>query len=158
MTDSIPHTLVGDCMTPFLITVTPWDTLARAYELMGANRIRRLPVVDGDRLVGIITLSDLLEVKRPDPSHRLPLEEVARELEKLTVGTVMAKDPVSVYANDTLGHAAELMLEHKIGGLPVLDGDGRLAGLLTESNVFRLLARRWREDNMLFSGAHSTGD
>lgn len=156
MTATLVHTLIRDCMTPFLITVTPFDSLAHAYEQMSANQIRRLPVVLDDELIGIITLSDVLEIKRPDPTHRLSLAEVAEDLSGLVVSTVMAKDLITVYANDTVGRAAELMLEHKIGGLPVVETDGKLIGLVTESNLFRLMARQWREENMLFSGARST--
>ncbi len=152
MSQSLVHTLVKDCMTATVITVSPYDSLARAYELMMANRIRRLPVLDGERLVGIITLSDLLEVKQPDPTHRHNLAEIAKELARLVVSAIMRPKPVCIFDNDTVGHAAELMLEHKIGGLPVTDSEGRLLGLLTESNLFRLLAQQWRDDNLIFSG------
>ena len=152
MSQSLVHTLVKDCMTATVITVSPYDTLARAYELMMANRIRRLPVLDGDRLAGIITLSDLLEVKPPDPAHRLSLAEVAHELARLVVSTLMRPKPICIFDNDTVGHAAELMLENKIGGLPVIDAEQHLVGMLTESNLFRLLAQQWRDDNLIFSG------
>lgn len=158
MTQNLVHTLIKECMTPFLITIGPYDTLARAYELMTINHIRRLPVLEEDRLVGIITLSDLLAIKRPDPSHRMSLGEVAEELGRLVVSAIMHRDPICIYANDTVGHAADLMLEHKIGGLPVIDADHRVLGLVTESNIFRLLARQWRDDNLIFSGAHNHGD
>ena len=153
MSQSLVHTLVKDCMTAEVITVSPYDTLARAWELMTTHRIRRLPVVDRDRLVGIITMSDLLALKHPDPARRLDLAEVAAELSRLVVSAVVRGEPVCIYDNDTVGHAAELMLEHKIGGLPVLDADRRLVGLITESNLFRMLAQRWRDDNLIFSGA-----
>jgi CBS domain-containing protein len=143
-------------MSVFLITVGPNDTLARAYELMMVNGIRRLPVVEGDALVGIITLSDLLSVKRSDPGHRMTLEETTEELSRLVVSTVMTRDPIRIYDNDTVGHAAELMLEHKVGGLPVVDADYQVIGLVTESNIFRLLAKRWREDNLIFSGGRAS--
>ena len=152
MSTSLVHSLVKDCMTATLVTVSPYDTLARAYELMMAHRIRRLPVLDGERLVGIITLSDLLEVKQSDPGHRLGLAEVAQELSRLVVSTVMRSKPVCIFDNDTVGHAAELLLQHKIGGLPVIDADQRLVGILTESNLFQLLAQHWRDDNLIFSG------
>ncbi len=152
MSTSLVHSLVKDCMTATLVTVSPYDTLARAYELMMAHRIRRLPVLDGERLVGIITLSDLLEVKQSDPGHRLGLAEIAQELSRLVVSTVMRPKPVCTFDNDTVGHAAELLLQHKIGGLPVIDADQRLVGILTESNLFQLLAQRWRDDNLIFSG------
>ena len=140
-------------MAANLIAASPYDTLARAYELMMIHRIRRLPVLEGARLVGIITLSDLLEAKQPDPSHRLNLAEVAHELARLVVSTVMRPHPICIFDNDTVGRAAELMLEHKIGGLPVLDSDQRVVGILTESNLFNLLAAQWRDDNLIFSGA-----
>jgi len=152
MPQSLVHTLVKDCMTTTVVSVSPYDTLARAYELMTTHRIRRLPVLDGDRLVGIITLSDVLEVKQSDPGHRLGLAEVAQELARLVVSTTMRSKPICIFDNDTVGHAAELMLENKIGGLPVTDTEQRLVGMLTESNLFQLLAQRWRDDNVIFSG------
>ena len=154
--NDLVHTLVKDCMIPFLITVSHYDTLARAYELMTLNQIRRLPVLDDKQLVGIITLSDLLAVKPSDPARRVPLDEVAISLSRLVVSTGMSKDPICIFDYDTLGHAAELMLEHKIGGLPVVDAGRHVVGLITESNVFRLIAKRWHEDNLLLSGARVT--
>lgn len=155
MSNELVHTLIKDCMSVFLITVSPDDTLARAYELMRINSIRRLPVVEGSDLVGIITLSDVLAIKHPDPAHRIPLDEIASELSQIYVRTIMVRDPVCIYTNDTLGHAADLMLEHKIGGLPVIDADKNIVGLITESNIFRMLAKCWREGNLIFSGARA---
>ncbi len=152
MSNSLVHTLVKDCMTATVITVSPYDSLARAYELMMTNRIRRLPVLNGGGLVGIITLSDLLEAKQPDPTHRLSLAEVAHELARLVVSTIMRPQPICIFDNDTVGHAAELMLDNKIGGLPVIDTEQRLVGMLTESNLFQLLAKQWRDDNLIFAG------
>jgi acetoin utilization protein AcuB len=56
----------------------------------------------------------------------------------------MTADPVVVFQTDQVGYAAELMLEHKVGGLPVLDSSKKLVGLVTESDIFRLLAHQWR--------------
>ena len=139
-------------MTAKLVAVGPYDTLARSYELMMTHRIRRLPVLDSERLVGILTLTDLLEAKQPDPGHRLSLDEVVRDLARLVVTTIMHRQPICVFDNDTVGRAAELMLDHKIGGLPVLDADQRVVGMLTESNLFALLAKQWRDDNLIFCG------
>lgn len=158
MTQSLVHTLVKDCMTPTVFAVSPYDTLARAYELMMANRIRRLPVLDGERLVGIITLSDLLEAKRPDPTHRLSLSEVLQEFGRVVVSVIMRPKPICIFDSDTVGRAAELMLEHKIGGLPVVDANQQVLGIITESNIFRLLAGKWRDDNLIFSGVPTHGD
>lgn len=154
MAETLVHTLVNECMTHFVLSLGPYDSCARAWELMATEGIRRLPVVENDKLTGIVTQTDLLNAKPADPARRMSLAEVAEALGQMTVGTVMSADPIHVYDNDSVGHAAELMLEHKIGGLPVLDTSGALVGLLTESNIFKLLARRWREDNLIFSGAH----
>jgi acetoin utilization protein AcuB len=154
MTQTLVHTLVKDCMARPVTTIGPYDTLALAYELMLGRHIRHLPVLDNGKLTGIITLTDLLTIRQPDPTHRQSLEDVARDLARLSVGPIMTPDPVRVYDNDTVGYAAELMLERKIGALPVIDLEGHLVGLITESNLFELLARHWREDNARLSGAH----
>ena len=116
MTQSLVHTLVKDCMTTMLVTVGPYETLARAWELMTTHHIRRLPVVAHERLAAIITMSDVLELKLPDPARRATLAEVAEQLGHVTVGAVAHAPAICAYDNDTLGHAAELMLLHKIGG------------------------------------------
>jgi len=154
MTDTIVHTLVGECMSREVISVDAYASLATAWELMTSHRVRRLPVVHGERLVGIITRSDVLNAQPADPGHRLGLAEIAAALDKLTVTVTMSRDPITVFDNDTLGHAAELMLEHKLGGLPVVDAAHALVGVITDSDIFRLLAARWRDDNARFSGAH----
>jgi len=153
MGESLVHRAVADCMSTTLVTVGPYDSLAQAWEQMSRSGIRRLPVVENGELRGILTLTDLLALREPDPTHRRSLAEVAAELDRLVVSTAMSRDPVCVYANDTVGRAAELMLEHKVGGLPVLDLQGRLCGVVTESDLFALMARQWRDDNLVFSGA-----
>lgn len=143
---------VCEIMNPDVITVSPYDTLAHAYELLTKNKIRRLPVVDSHKkLIGILTLKDILEAKPADIKHTLPMAEIYRNLSGLTVTTTMTQKPHAIYQTDTVGHAAELMLEHKIGGLPVLDAEGNLAGVITESDIFRLIVRRWRDENNLTS-------
>jgi CBS domain-containing protein len=150
---SIAQELVSDAMNPYLITVSLYDTLARAHELMVKNKIRRLPVVDNKKkLAGILTLKDILEAKPSDIKHSLPVDDMYKHLSALTVTTAMTGKPVTIYQTSTIGHAAELMLDHKIGGLPVLDADGNLAGLITESDIFRMIVRRWRDENYLKSG------
>jgi len=140
-------------MSVFLITLQPYDTLSTALELMTTKKIRRITGGENERGTGIITWTDVLALKQPDPTHRQSVDEFASRLREITVGTVMTTDPMTVYQSDSVGHAAELMLENKIGGLPVVDSDSKLVGLVTESNLFRLIAKRWRQDNELFSGA-----
>jgi len=143
---------ISEIMNPYLITVSPYDNLAQAYELLVKNKIRRLPVVDGNKkLIGILTLKDILEAKPSDIKHTLYIDDIFKHLSGLTVTTAMTNNPITIYQTSTVGNAAELMLEHKIGGLPVLDAGGSLVGLVTESDIFRLIVRRWRDENYLKS-------
>lgn len=139
---------VSEIMNPYLITVSPYDTLAQAYELLVKNKIRRLPVVDNNKkLIGILTLKDILEAKPSDIKHTLYIDDIYKHLSGLTVAVAMTSKPITIYQTSTVGNAAELMLEHKIGGLPVLDAGDGLVGLITESDIFRLIVRRWRDEN-----------
>lgn len=151
MSNELVHTPVADVMTPYLITIDQYENLAKAYEIMVKNKIRRLPVTDNNKLVGIITMSDVLEAKPSDVRHSLNIEEMNELLSTIVIDQVMKRKPVKVYQNDTLGHAAELMLDEKIGGLPVIDTDKKLVGLITESDIFRTIVKKWRDDNILHS-------
>lgn len=144
---AIAHRLVGHCMSRQVASASPYETLAEAYSTMCLRGIRRLPVVEHGRLVGILTRSDILEAKPSEIGHGVDFDAVMHDLDRVTVGVAMHRDPVAIFEADTLGHAAELMLEHKIGGLPVLDARNELVGVITESDLFRLVAAQWREDN-----------
>jgi acetoin utilization protein AcuB len=147
MSDTLPNAMVCDWMTPFVITVDPYSSLAKAYELMRKNHIRRLPVVRKGKLLGIVTLSDILGVTPGDLKHLRDFDQAKELMADYTVAVAMTNDLVSVYRTDTVGHAADLMYERKIGGLPVCDSDGKLVGVITSSDVFRNIAKAWREDN-----------
>lgn len=99
--------------------------------------IHRLPVVDEGRLVGIVTLGDIREAS-PSDAHSLTIYELNYLIARLTVGEIMTRDPITVTPEMSIEAAARLMLEHKIGGLPVMEGD-RLVGIITETDIFRLL-------------------
>lgn len=139
MPPSMPRLLVRDWMTPNPITVHPQSTLPHARKLMEKHRIRRLPVMEGDELVGIVTLGDIREAQPSDVRalHRYEMENL---IELITVDAVMTPRPWTVSVDSTIAQAAALMLKHKIGGLPVMDGD-RLAGIITETDFCRLLAQ-----------------
>lgn len=145
--NTLAHRLVGHCMSRPVASASPYDTLAQAYSTMCLRGIRRLPVVERGKLVGIITRSDILEAKPTELGHGADFATVMKDLDRITVGVAMHRDPVAIYEADTLGHAAELMLEHKVGGLPVLEAGGGLVGVITESDLFRLVAAQWRAGN-----------
>lgn len=129
--------LVNELMTRSLYTVNENDTLVHARELMLAHRIRHLPVVDGDnRFNGLLTQRDLLA------ASVAPHEDVDRDMldtleSSRTVSEVMNREVIAVDEQTELAMAAELLLDHKFGCLPVLH-DGYLTGIVTEADFVRL--------------------
>ena len=130
--------IVSKWMTPDPITVTPQTTLPEAHRLMKENDIRRLPVLDNDRLVGIVTWGDIREASASDATS-LDFFELHTLLDRMPVREFMTRNPVTVHPITTISSAAHLMMEHKIGGLPVVDHHGRLVGIITESDIFWVL-------------------
>src|SRR5574341_632670 len=138
--------LVKDWMTPNPICVEPHTTLPEGLQLMKERRIRRLPVVDKGRLVGIVTRGDLRGAQ-PSEATSLSIFEINYLIARLTLDRVMTKHVITVTPNTKIGDAARLMLKHKIAGLPVVD-DSKVVGILTESDIFRLIVRMWEQEEM----------
>ncbi|MCZ7546793.1 MAG: CBS domain-containing protein [Anaerolineae bacterium] len=132
--------LVQDWMTCELITITSHTLLPEAKRLMQEKGIRRLPVVDEGKLVGIVTWGDIREAWASDATS-LSVFELETLLVALPVCEVMTPNPITVTPLTTIARAAQLMLKHKIGGLPVRDHRGRLVGIITESDIFRMLVQ-----------------
>ncbi len=127
--------LVRDWMTPDPVTITPDTPVLEAIKLLKEKGFRRLPVLENERLVGIVTDKDLKDAM-PSKATTLSVWELNYLLSKLTVSEVMAKPVITVQAEEPLEEAALLMEEYKVGGLPVLDGN-KLAGIITITDVLR---------------------
>lgn len=136
--------LVRDWMTPNPITVNSRTSLPDAHQLMMTHRIRRLPVVDDGVLVGIVTRGDIRGAQ-PSEATSLSIYEIHYLLSRLTVGQIMSRPVITVTPDMTVQAAAALMLQHKIAGLPVVE-DGRVVGIITESDIFRMVAQAWVEE------------
>ncbi len=133
-------TLVRDWMTSNPITIEPTTTLADAYMLMKQKNIRRLLVAEPNgKLVGIVTLGDVREA-HPSDATTLSIYEINYLLAKLSVTQIMTVNPITTTPDATVYDAARLMLEHKIGGLPVV-ANGQVVGIITESDIFRLMVQ-----------------
>ena len=131
--------LVQEWMTADPITVQPDTTLPEAHQIMSNEEIRRLPVVDEDgRLVGIVTLGDVRGAQ-PSPATSLSIWEMNYLMSSLTVERIMTPDPICVQPQQTIGEVARIMLENRISGLPVTDGEGHLLGIITESDIFSMV-------------------
>ena len=138
--------LVKDWMTADVLTITPETTLTDAAALMRQKNIRRLPIVDSDgKLVGIISQTDVMAAK-PSDATTLDIWEINYLLSRLKVEKVMTPQPYTVRPNSTLKDAAQLMYEHKIGGIPVVDEHNVVVGIITESDIFRVLIAWFNEE------------
>jgi acetoin utilization protein AcuB len=126
---------VKDWMTLDPIVVSPDTPILDAQKLMRDRKVRRLPVVDKGKLVGIVTYRDVMEAS-PSEATSLSIHEINYLLSKLTVKEVMATDLVVVGPNDTAEHAALLGAEKGVGALPVVH-KGKLVGIATETDIFR---------------------
>lgn len=131
--------LVRDWMTANPVTIDPKTSLHDAHKLMRDRHVRRLLVVEEGRLVGIVTLGDVQSAE-PSSATSLSIFELNYLLAKLTIDAIMTRKVISVASDATVRDAARLMLENTIGGLPVMDGD-KLAGIITESDIFRVLVQ-----------------
>ncbi len=126
---------VRNWMTSPALTVAPGVNIEEARGLMEKKKVRRLPVVQADRLVGILTRSDIeAQLGR---ARGLTLRELYRALDT-RVEEVMTPDPVTVRPDDTFEHAAGVMREKRVSGLPVVDS-GKLVGVITETDMFRAI-------------------
>lgn len=114
--------LVGQIMSQKIITISPDKRVGQALKLMQKHQIRHVPVIEHDRMVGWITSRDLREVL------------LASMLEEIKVGDVMVQAPISVTPDTEVEEAARLIHEHKIGGMPVMEGD-KLVGVITMTDL-----------------------
>ncbi len=126
--------LVRDWMTKDPITVTPDTPVLDALKILGEKGFRRLPVVEGGKLIGITTRKDLKDAM-PSKATTLSVWELNYLLAKLTVSEVMARPVVTAAENEYMEDAALRMQEHKVGGLPVLNDAGKLTGVITVTDV-----------------------
>lgn len=134
---------VVDIMTKDPLTVTPTETIGQADELMNTNKIRQLPVVQGKDLVGIVTDRDI----RSFLSGSL-LEGVEAREEALNtkVREIMTTEPMTLSPDDDLQEAVEIMIDEKIGGIPVVDESEGLVGIVTYVDVLRCFLNRLQEE------------
>lgn len=134
---------VAEVMTPDPITLNPNDTVGQAEEILFANNIRQLPVVVGPELVGIISDRDL----RSFLSGRLfsSPEERAAAL-NTPIDAVMSTAPMTVGPDDDLRDAIEIMIDEKIGGIPVVEEEKGLVGIITYVDVLRCFFEQLEEE------------
>lgn len=140
---SIPRT-AGELMTTDVVTLDEHQGIDHLEEAFRVCRFRHMPVVDGDRVVGLVTLRDVL---RTSASSLVPSKAKQNEFlfGRFKVRDIMASDVVTVSAGTPLEEVAELMHTRKLGCAPVVEeGSNRLVGILTEADFVRLSAQLLR--------------
>ena len=129
---------VRNHMSSPVITINDDTPFQEALKTMRENKFRRLPVVDKKgRLVGIVAERDLLYAS-PSPATTLSVWEMNYLLSKIKIRDVMTRKVITTTPDSTIESAANLMITHKVGGLPVVDGD-KLVGIITETDIFKTL-------------------
>jgi acetoin utilization protein AcuB len=130
---------IRDMMTRNPVTVDSETLVMDAHKIMKESNIRRLPVVDKGKLVGIVTKHDLLEAS-PSPATSLSVHELNYLLSKMKVKEIMKKNPVTLTPETPFEEALKIGQERKIGAFPVVE-NGKVVGIATESDIVRFLTR-----------------
>jgi len=139
--------LIKEFMSPNVVTVDPESSIVRANKILKEKGIRRLCVVKEDRLVGIVTDSDIKHAT-PSKTTTPSVGQIVYILSKGRIKDIMTKDPITVGAGMALDDAALIMLENRISSLPVMENN-RLIGIITESDIFKAL--------VMLTGVHQGG-
>jgi len=129
--------LVSKKMKRDVITVTKNERMTTAKKILQEKNIRHLPVVDGKKLIGLVTNMDIRKAEA-SPATSLEIRELHYLLDKLTVGEIMTKNVITVSPDISVEEATTLLHDNKIGCLPVIE-DGNLVGMLSENDVMEIL-------------------
>lgn len=130
--------LVGDWMSRDVATVTGDVSMMKAGRIMREKNIRRLPVVNKDgKLVGIVSERDL-RAASPSKATTLDVYEMTYLLSELKIKGIMTAEPQAIRPTDTVERAALIMRDRKFGSLPVVDAAGKVVGIITDTDIFRL--------------------
>ena len=130
--------IVSKWMSKKVVTIDVNDSMQDAMKRMKQNDIRMLPVVKKGKLVGVVTDRDLKRASASDATT-LDVHELLYLVSKIKVQDVMTKNAITVPQNYTIEETAEVLLKHKISGVPVVDQNGQLVGTITQTDLFRVL-------------------
>jgi CBS domain-containing protein len=136
------ETRVRDIMQTGVVTISAGDTLSTVEDIMTLGGLRHMPVVRGGVLVGVVSERDLL---RASLSNLTGFRDEERRafLQVVEITRVMSTPPITISPDAEIEQAARLLAEKRIGCLPVIDEEGKLVGLLTETDVLRYIAGSW---------------
>ncbi|MGB6928349.1 MAG: CBS and ACT domain-containing protein [Syntrophobacteria bacterium] len=130
---------IKDIMTKDLITVEPKTSLRDAHRIMRQQKIRKLPVVKGEKLVGIVTYDMVLEAS-PSPATSFSIQELHYLLAEMKIEEIMDRDPVTLTPDTPFEKALALSQNDRIRGFPVVE-KGKLVGIATHGDIILLLTK-----------------
>jgi acetoin utilization protein AcuB len=125
-------------MTRKVITVTPDDGIFKAQELMAANKIRHLPVIESEnRLIGVVTDRDIRSALPYKFFKESPSEEEKKNFAELKIKDIMTQNPITISPTYTLQDALLMIQDARVGALPVVDENGILSGIISVRDLLR---------------------
>jgi acetoin utilization protein AcuB len=130
--------LVKNWMNKQVITIDANDSMNNAIHLLKKHNIMMLPVMEQGKLVGIVTDRDLKSASASKATS-LEIHELLYLISKIKIKKIMTKNPVTVLFDYTIEETAEVLLEHKISGVPVMDHYGSIVGTITQNDIFRTI-------------------
>ncbi len=130
--------LVKNWMSKDVISVDVNDSMQDAAKLLKKNNIRGLPVMKNGKLVGVVTDRDLKRASASD-ANTLDIHELLFLISEIKVKDIMTKNPITVPIDVTIEEAAAVLLDNKISGAPVVDDKGLVVGVITQTDIFRVL-------------------
>lgn len=129
---------VKNWMTSDVITVDSETSIVKVSQILKEHKIKRLPVLRGGRLLGMITDEDVKEAS-PSMATTLTADELYHLLAETKAKDIMKSNPTTIRPDQTVEVAALKMLEHKVTGIPVVTEKGELVGIISQGDVFRVL-------------------
>ncbi|MFH2218952.1 MAG: CBS and ACT domain-containing protein [Pseudomonadota bacterium] len=130
--------LVSNWMSAPVITIEAEDSMQEAITLLKENNIRILPVMKNKKLVGVITDRDLKRASASDATS-LEIHELFYLISKIKVKSIMTRNPITVSPDFSIEETAQILIKNKISAVPVVDENGRVVGIITQTDLFRIL-------------------
>ena len=133
---------VSTIMTKKIITLNSKDELATAEHLFKEHKIRHIPVVEGEKIIGMLSLTDLLRISFADGAYEDETDVETTVYNMFTISQVMAKKLKSVSSGTTIKEVAEILSENEFHALPVLENDN-LVGIVTTTDLIKYLLEQY---------------
>jgi acetoin utilization protein AcuB len=130
--------LVKNWMSKEVITIDAKSSMQEAINCMKEHQVRMLPVLKDGVLVGVISDTDLKRASASDATS-LDIHELVYLLSRLNIEKIMTKNPITVPPDFTVEEAAQVFMDHRISGAPVVDGQSKVVGIITRHDIFKLI-------------------